>query len=52
MGRRAVLGMHGFHPDDPHSSAAFLSSRAVAPLPSDIKDLAAILLGAAREAAA
>jgi len=51
MGRRAVHAMHGFHPDDPSSSAALLSDRAFEPRPTDIKDLHGILLNAAREAA-
>lgn len=51
MGRRAVRAMHGFHPDDPGSSAVLLSSRRIEPPPVDIKDLHGILLDAAREAA-
>lgn len=51
MGLRAVRAMHGFHPDDPGSSAAFLSDRAIEPPPADIRDLYGVLLAAAREAA-
>jgi hypothetical protein len=51
MGRRAPRGMHGFHPDAPSSSAALLTDQALAPQPTDIRDLHSLLLGAAREAA-
>jgi hypothetical protein len=51
MGRRAVRAMHGFHPDDPGSSAVLLSSRAIEPPPADIRDLYGILLDASCEAA-
>jgi predicted AlkP superfamily pyrophosphatase or phosphodiesterase len=33
MGRKAIPGMHGFHPDDPESAAAILSNQA---LPKDL----------------
>lgn len=34
MGRKAIAGMHGFHPNDPDSAASFCSNR---PIPSELK---------------
>ena len=49
MGPRANRAMHGFHPDDPGSDAAFLSDRELSSPPADIRDLFDILLAAGRE---
>ena len=40
--------MHGFHPGDPWSDAAFLSDRSFGTPPADIRDLLPILLAAAK----
>jgi len=47
MGSHAPRAMHGFHPDDAWSDAAFLSDRTIANPPRDIRDLLPILLSAA-----
>ncbi|MFN0150780.1 MAG: alkaline phosphatase family protein [bacterium] len=48
MGSRAPRAMHGFHPDDAWSDAAFLSNHAFENPPRDIRDLLPILLAAAQ----
>jgi hypothetical protein len=49
MGSRAPRAMHGYHPDDAWSDAAFLSDRSFATPPSDIRDLFPLLLAAAKQ---
>lgn len=47
MGSRAPRAMHGFHPSDAWSDAAYLSDRDLANPPRDIRELLPVLLAAA-----
>lgn len=49
MGERAIAGMHGYHPSDPHSAAFFGSSEAILNPPRRLDDLHGLLLGSVRD---
>ncbi|MFH1277014.1 MAG: alkaline phosphatase family protein [Candidatus Eisenbacteria bacterium] len=51
MGDRAPAAMHGYHPDDPGSDGLVISNRPLPERDLSIRDMAALLEGAARRAA-